>query len=150
MLFIHINIMLNLGKKTNKLTPKIFYFTKYLQSQFMFGLFLVGVMCPRTNAWQIFLYFFKNGLDKPNFCAIMFKYEFARRATCVHAPLAQLDRVFGYEPKGRGFESLTACQKKYGYHNRGTRIFLPHRKGDEEPPHMKHEVFPCEGSESRQ
>ena len=29
------------------------------------------------------------------------------------APLAQLDRVFGYEPKGRGFESLTACQKKH-------------------------------------
>ena len=26
------------------------------------------------------------------------------------ASLAQLDRVFGYEPKGRGFESLTACQ----------------------------------------
>ena len=24
--------------------------------------------------------------------------------------VAQLDRVFGYEPKGRGFESLTACQ----------------------------------------
>ena len=29
-----------------------------------------------------------------------------------HAALAQLDRVFGYEPKGRGFESLTPCQKK--------------------------------------
>ena len=29
------------------------------------------------------------------------------------APLAQLDRVFGYEPKGRGFESLTACQKEH-------------------------------------
>ena len=26
------------------------------------------------------------------------------------APLAQLDRVFGYEPKGRGFESLVARQ----------------------------------------
>ena len=24
------------------------------------------------------------------------------------APVAQLDRVFGYEPKGRGFESLSA------------------------------------------
>ena len=29
-----------------------------------------------------------------------------------HAALAQLDRVFGYEPKGRGFESLTPCHKK--------------------------------------
>ena len=29
----------------------------------------------------------------------------------VYAALAQLDRVFGYEPKGRGFESLTPCQK---------------------------------------
>ena len=26
--------------------------------------------------------------------------------------LAQLDRVFGYEPKGRGFESLTPRQSK--------------------------------------
>ena len=29
-----------------------------------------------------------------------------------HAPLAQLDRVFGYEPKGQGFESLAARQTK--------------------------------------
>ena len=28
-----------------------------------------------------------------------------------HALVAQLDRVFGYEPKGRGFESLPARQK---------------------------------------
>ena len=27
-----------------------------------------------------------------------------------NAPVAQLDRVFGYEPKGRGFESLLAYQ----------------------------------------
>ncbi len=27
------------------------------------------------------------------------------------AALAQLDRVFGYEPKGRGFESLTPRKK---------------------------------------
>lgn len=26
------------------------------------------------------------------------------------APVAQLDRVFDYESKGRGFESLLACQ----------------------------------------
>lgn len=29
-----------------------------------------------------------------------------------NAPVAQLDRVFGYEPKGRGFESLPAYQFK--------------------------------------
>ena len=28
------------------------------------------------------------------------------------APLAQLDRASGYGPEGRGFESLTAYQKK--------------------------------------
>ena len=28
-----------------------------------------------------------------------------------NAPLAQLDRVSGYGPEGRGFESLKACQK---------------------------------------
>ena len=27
-----------------------------------------------------------------------------------YAPVAQLDRVSGYEPEGRGFESLLACQ----------------------------------------
>lgn len=26
-----------------------------------------------------------------------------------YAPVAQLDRVSGYEPEGRGFESLLAC-----------------------------------------
>ena len=30
----------------------------------------------------------------------------------LYAPVAQLDRVFGYEPKGRGFESLLAYQIK--------------------------------------
>ena len=29
----------------------------------------------------------------------------------VYAPVAQLDRVTGYEPVGRGFESLPAYQK---------------------------------------
>lgn len=29
-----------------------------------------------------------------------------------YAPVAQLDRVSGYEPEGRGFESLLACQQK--------------------------------------
>ncbi len=29
-----------------------------------------------------------------------------------YAPVAQLDRVFGYEPKGRGFESLLARHAK--------------------------------------
>ncbi len=29
-----------------------------------------------------------------------------------YALLAQLDRVFGYEPKGQGFESLAARHKK--------------------------------------
>ena len=34
---------------------------------------------------------------------------------CVsHAPVAQLDRVSGYEPEGRGFESLPAYQKYRG------------------------------------
>ncbi len=28
-----------------------------------------------------------------------------------YAAVAQLDRVFGYEPKGRGFESLQPYQK---------------------------------------
>ena len=31
-----------------------------------------------------------------------------------NAPIAQPDRVFGYEPKGRGFESLLARQRDAG------------------------------------
>ena len=30
----------------------------------------------------------------------------------LNAPVAQLDRVTGYEPVGRGFESLPAYQKR--------------------------------------
>lgn len=30
----------------------------------------------------------------------------------INVPVAQPDRVFGYEPKGRGFESLQARHKK--------------------------------------
>ena len=32
-----------------------------------------------------------------------------------YAPIAQLDRVFGYEPKDRGFESLWAYQVAANY-----------------------------------
>ena len=38
-----------------------------------------------------------------------------------NAALAQLDRVFGYEPKGRGFESLTPCQL---YLCKGVQFFI--------------------------
>ena len=38
-----------------------------------------------------------------------------------NAALAQLDRVFGYEPKGRGFESLTPCQL---YLFKGVQFFI--------------------------
>ena len=37
---------------------------------------------------------------------------FGNRNLIRFALLAQLDRVFGYEPKGQGFESLTARQEK--------------------------------------
>ena len=46
------------------------------------------------------------------FCAIIY-------IIVGYAPVAQLDRVFGYEPKGRGFESLLAYQK-----NRQVRLVL--------------------------
>ena len=48
---------------------------------------------------------FEKGVDKsPRLC---YNIRVAKR----HAVLAQLDRVPGYEPVGRGFESLTPCQK---------------------------------------
>ena len=49
--------------------------------------------------------FFLNLLNNYENKAIIYKYH-------KFALVAQLDRVFGYEPKGRGFESLLAYQKK--------------------------------------
>jgi hypothetical protein len=40
-----------------------------------------------------------------------------------YAPVAQLDRVFGYEPKGRRFESFRA------HHHTGNKQILLARKG---------------------
>ena len=39
------------------------------------------------------------------------QYDIITKLSLRHAPLAQLDRASGYGPEGRGFESLTACQK---------------------------------------
>ena len=52
-----------------------------------------------------FLKTFKKHLHLGNMYAIMTKLSTR------HAPLAQLDRAFGYGPKGREFESLRAYQK---------------------------------------
>lgn len=41
-----------------------------------------------------------------------------------NAPVAQLDRVPGYEPVGRGFESLQACQEKKQPLSARQRLFL--------------------------
>ena len=51
--------------------------------------------------------FFQKGVDKRN----QMRYNIKVRKN-VYVPLAQPDRVFGYEPKGRGFESLKARQTK--------------------------------------
>ena len=62
----------------------------------------------------------KKGLDKPALLV------YNKLVKIRHAPIAQLDRVFGYEPKGRGFESLLACQNNRLSHNVGKAIFLLH------------------------
>ena len=51
-------------------------------------------------------FFLEKGLDKT--VGMWYNDQVTR-----HAVLAQLDRVPGYEPVGRGFESLTPCQQKY-------------------------------------
>ena len=61
-----------------------------------------------------------------------------------YAPLAQLDRVFGYEPKGQGFESLTACQ------NRGwiySILYFCYAVSVKRNPTPKPQAL-CKGSES--
>ena len=49
-------------------------------------------------------------LTFPSGCAII--SELTENVSARDAPVAQLDRVTGYEPVGRGFESLTARQKE--------------------------------------
>ena len=55
---------------------------------------------------KLFLFFCKKGLTNEPKSSIICEYEKIVRP----AALAQLDRVFGYEPKGQGFESLTPRQ----------------------------------------
>ena len=66
----------------------------------------------KQNIKQNITYFF---IDFP-LC-----YDYNIHCSQKHVPVAQPDRVFGYEPKGRGFESLQArgnkvraCQTKSG------------------------------------
>ena len=49
----------------------------------------------------------------------------------VHALLAQLDRAFGYGPKGQEFESLTARHKRKDLPNRVGLFLLFHINRDE-------------------
>ena len=51
------------------------------------------------------------------------------------APLAQPDRVFGYEPKGQGFESLTARQNKKKQAPSLFLFVLPRYKSQRTPIH---------------
>ena len=58
---------------------------------------------------KFFLKIFENVLDKVK--KVCYNVRVLERAPAV---LAQLDRVPGYEPVGRGFESLTPRQNKEG------------------------------------
>ena len=88
-------------------------------------------------------------LAAPEKIEIFLKKSLHSRTTCViitkssvrHAPLAQLDRASGYGPEGRGFESLTACQKIPNPKGFGifcfyqfTRFSLLHASGDAHIP----------------
>lgn len=42
----------------------------------------------------------------------MVSYLGSKKSVTEYVPVAQLDRVFGYEPKGRGFESPQAHHNK--------------------------------------
>ena len=48
-------------------------------------------------------------------CGILIRQSAMKHQMTANAPVAQLDRVFGYEPKGRGFESLLAYQVKESF-----------------------------------
>ena len=61
--------------------------------------------------------FFEKALDKT--ARMCYNNRVAR-----HAVLAQLDRVPGYEPVGRGFESLTPCQQRSSWISMGFFVFV--------------------------
>ena len=61
--------------------------------------------------------FFLNLLNNYENKAIIYKYH-------KFALVAQLDRVFGYEPKGQGFESLAARQERKQYRKCCFRSFF--------------------------
>ncbi len=47
-----------------------------------------------------------------------------RQGNNLHAPVAQLDRVLGYEPRGQEFESLRAHQYKQGVSLTASSFFI--------------------------
>ena len=60
---------------------------------------------------QLFLIFRKKVLAI--FLKVRYNVQAVRETATSNAPLAQLDRVFDYESKGRGFESRGARHNKY-------------------------------------
>ena len=60
--------------------------------------------CPTSRAAKQIENFFSRTLDK------LFKFRYSSRPALQNAAVAQLDRVSGYEPEGRGFES---CQPRH-------------------------------------
>ena len=79
----------------------------------LFSLFLLTVSRERAAALsrmdrqagrKFFCFFGEKRID----ILIIAYYNNTTLRASQHAPVAQLDRVFGYEPKGRGFESLLA------------------------------------------
>lgn len=58
---------------------------------------------------QLFLIFLKKVLAI--FLKVRYNVQAVRETATSNAPLAQLDRVFDYESKGRGFESRGARHK---------------------------------------
>ena len=69
-----------------------------------------GFLCKLPNYFQaifqkkkkLFCNFLLTNRAKSDIILLLLKY----------APVAQLDRVSGYEPEGRGFESLLAYQQR--------------------------------------
>ena len=67
---------------------------------------VVAFLCVAVR-WVFPSIILSRGIEKSVDNTLMLWYSYKAVET-VYAPVAQLDRVFGYEPKGRGFESLLA------------------------------------------
>ena len=94
--------------------------------------------CPHSlSQRQKIVYFF---MFYDSFVIYPFQIQFSSAIILSFAAVAQLDRVLGYEPRGRGFDSCQPHQKTKGLQEKSCNPFLvytQHKNANATPPSQK-------------